>query len=103
MNSRLQKILKQRSLIKKRTNGMTGKSKGSDDESNVEQLVDEQEGLKTQLAMKIQGYGSLVWNSIKDRSNRRRVTLDGVFIVQKTQADCYIFIGLALNNYKLIM
>ncbi len=77
MNSRHQKVTQ----MKSRTAGnglFRAKRKGSDEEdSAVKNLVDEQDGLlqSQRIAMEIQSYGSLVWNSIKDQSRKLQVRL----------------------------
>jgi len=73
MNSRLQKIVQLRNQAKKKnlSNGHS-KRKNSGNDSSVKHLVDEQEGLisSQKIAMEIQSYGSVVWGSIKQQSNK---------------------------------
>lgn len=76
MSSRFQKVAQSRSRTAQSLhNGIGHKRKGSDEESEIKQLVTDRDTLiqSQRIAMEIQSYGSLVWNSLKDQSRRLQV------------------------------
>jgi len=123
MKSRLQKVLQLRSVhLSKNSNGSYGNSKKYDDptKNGISGLVQEREGLEQsrKIAIEIESYGSLVWNSIKDQSHRLQNIFtrtgqmnDGIGIShtmagslnRKSKQDCYLFIGLAILTIVLII
>ncbi len=121
MKSRLQKVVYLRSEALRKSNGYHRHAKrDEEDESGLKKLVEEKEGLEQsrKIAIEIQNYGAMVWNSIKQQSGR----LQGIFsrtgqmndgidfshtlantLFRKTKTDCYIFVGLALLTIALIV
>ena len=123
MKSRFQKILHLRTQGFRKSNGHSHhKDEDSSDPSATELkgLVEEKEGLEQsrRIAIEIQGYGNLVWNSIKQQSGRLRDVFvrtdqmnDGIDVShtmasslsRKTRSDCYMFIGLSILTIVLIV
>ena len=110
-----------RSQIQNHNGNWKHKYKDEDEyvKSEVDKLVKEKEGLEQsrKIALEIQNYGSMVWNSIKDQSNKLRGTFlksdkinDGMDIsnemanklFKNDRADFYIFMGLAILTILLI-